>query len=178
MHKLIFYFIDEFKKKHLINLDKNISIIYRNYNKIYSENEVLEIKKFCLSTNRNLFISNNVYLANKLNLDGIYLPSFNKNFSILGKIDKRLKIIGSAHNFREIEIKKKQKVDLIFISPIFKVKKKSGFLDIHKFNILSKITKKKVIALGGIKKENIKRIKMVHCSGFAGISYFDNKIKK
>ena len=93
MHKLIFYFIDEFKKKHLINLDKNISIIYRNYNKIYSENEVLEIKKFCLSTNRNLFISNNVYLANKFNLDGIYLPSFNKNFSILGKIDKRLKII-------------------------------------------------------------------------------------
>ena len=178
MHKLIFYFIDEFKKKHLINLDKNISIIYRNYNKIYSENEVLEIKKFCLSTNRKLFISNNVYLANKFNLDGIYLPSFNKNFSILGKIDKRLKIIGSAHNYREIAIKKKQKVDLIFISPIFKVKKKSEFLDIHKFNTLSKITKKKVIALGGIKKENIKRIKMVHCSGFAGISYFDNKIKK
>ena len=178
MHKLIFYFIDEFKKKHLINLDKNISIIYRNYNKIYSENEVLEIKKFCLSTNRNLFIVNNIYLANKLKLDGIYLPSFNKNFSILGKIDKRLKIIGSAHDFREIEIKKKQKVDLIFISPIFKVKKKSEFLDVHKFNTLSKITKKKVIALGGIKEENIKRIRMVHCSGFAGISYFDDKIKK
>ena len=178
MHKLIFYFIDEFKKKHLINLDKNISIIYRNYNKIYSENEVLEIKKFCLSTNRKLFISNNVYLANKFHLDGIYLPSFNKNFSILGKIDKRLKIIGSAHNYREITIKKKQRVDLIFISPIFKVKKKSEFLDVHKFNTLSKIAKKKIIALGGIKKENIKRIKMVHCSGFAGISYFNGKIKK
>jgi len=178
MHKLKFYFIDEFKKKHLINLDKNISIIYRNYNKIYSENEVLEIKKFCLSTNRKLFISNNVYLANKFHLDGIYLPSFNKNFSILGKIDKRLKIIGSAHNYREIAIKKKQKVDLIFISPIFKVKKKSEFLDLHKFNTLSKITKKKVIALGGIKKENIKKIKMVHCSGFAGITYFKDKIKK
>ena len=106
------------------------------------------------------------------------MPSFNKNFSILGKIDKRLKIIGSAHNFREIEIKKKQKVDLIFISPIFKVKKKSEFLDVHKFNTLSKITKKKVIALGGIKKENIKKIKMVHCSGFAGISYFNDRIKK
>ena len=48
----------------------------------------------------------------------------------------------------------------------------------HKFNTLSKITKKKVIALGGIKEENIKRIRMVHCSGFAGISYFDDKIKK
>ena len=48
----------------------------------------------------------------------------------------------------------------------------------HKFNTLSKITKIKVIALGGIKKENIKKIKMVNCSGFAGISYFDDKIKK
>lgn len=178
MHKLIFYFIDKFKKKHLINLDKNVSIIYRNYNKIYSENEVLEIKKFCLSTRRNLFISNNVHLANKLNLDGIYLPSFNKNLSILRKKDKRLKIIGSAHNIREIMIKKKQKVDLIFISPIFKVRKKTEFLNVCKFNTLSKISKKKVIALGGIDKKNIKKIKMVNCSGFAGISYFSGKIKK
>ena len=115
MHKLIFYFIDESKKKHLINLDKNISIIYRNYNKTYSENEVLEIKKFCSSTKRRLFISNDLHLANKLKLDGIYLPSFNKDFSILRKKDKRLKVLGSAHNFKEIIIKKKQKVDLIFI---------------------------------------------------------------
>ena len=177
MHKLIFYFIDEFKKKHFINLDKNISIIFRNYNETYNENEVLKIKKFCLSTKRNLFISNNVYLANKLKLDGIYVPSFNKDFSILRKIDKRLKIIGSAHNIKEIMIKKKQKVDLIFISPIFKVKKKTEFLDICRFNILSKKSKKKVIALGGINKQNIKKIKMVNCSGFAGISYFNEKIK-
>ncbi len=176
MHKLIFYFIDEFKKKHFINLDKNISIIYRNYNETYNENEVLKIKKFCLSTKRNLFISNNVHLANKLKLDGIYVPSFNRDFSILRKIDKRLKIIGSAHNIKEIMIKKKQKVDLIFISPIFKVKKKTEFLDIYKFNTLSKTAKKKVIALGGINKKNIKKIKMVNCSGYAGISYFNDKI--
>tara|TARA_B100001057_G_C22638123_1_gene867119 strand:- start:318 stop:851 length:534 start_codon:yes stop_codon:yes gene_type:complete len=177
MHKLFFYFIDEFKKKHLTNLDKNISIIYRNYNKIYNESEVLEIKKFCLSTKRNLFISNNLHLANKLKLDGIYIPSFNKDFSIIRKIDKRLKIIGSAHNVREIMIKKKQKVDLIFISPIFKVKKKTDFLDIYRFNILSKMTRNRVIALGGINKQNIKKIKIVNCSGFAGISYFNDRIK-
>ena len=42
MHKLIFYFIDEYKKSHLSNLDKNISIIFRNYNKSYDENEVFD----------------------------------------------------------------------------------------------------------------------------------------
>ena len=176
MHKLIFYFIDEYKKSHLINLDKNISIIFRNYNKSYDENEVLKIKKFCLSSNRSFFISNNLHLANKLNLDGIYIPSFNKDFSVLKKKDKRLKVIGSAHNFKEILIKKKQKVDLLFISPIFKMEKKTSFLDIYKFNILSKfINKKKVIALGGINKKNIKKIKIVNCHGFAGISYFKKK---
>ena len=175
MHKLIFYFIDEYKKSHLINLDKNISIIFRNYNKNYDENEVLKIKKFCLSSNRSFFISNNLHLANKLNLDGIYIPSFNKDFSVLKKKDKRLKVIGSAHNFKEILIKKKQKVDLLFISPIFKMKKKTSFLDIYKFNILSKFINKKVIALGGINIKNIKKIKIINCHGFAGISYFKNK---
>lgn len=175
MHKLIFYFIDEYKKSHLINLDKNISIIFRNYNKSYDENEVLKIKKFCLSSNRSFFISNNLHLANKLNLDGIYIPSFNKDFSVLKKKDKRLKVIGSAHNFKEILIKKKQKVDLLFISPIFKMKKKTSFLDIYKFNILSKFINKKVIALGGINIKNIKKIKIINCHGFAGISYFKNK---
>ena len=69
-------------------------------------------------------------------------------------------------------------LDLIFISPIFKVRKKTEFLNVCKFNTLSKISKKKVIALGGIDKKNIKKIKMVNCSGFAGISYFSGKIKK
>ena len=175
MHKLIFYFIDEYKKSHLGNLDKNISILFRNYNKSYDENEVLKIKKFCLSSNRSFFISNNLHLANKLNLDGIYIPSFNKDFSVLKKKDKRLKVIGSAHNFKEILIKKKQKVDLLFISPIFKMKKKTSFLDIYKFNILSKFINKKVIALGGINIKNIKKIKIINCHGFAVISYFKNK---
>ena len=159
MHKLIFYFIDEYNENHLINLDKNISIIYRNYNKTYNENEVLKIKKFCLSSKRSFFISNDLHLANKLNLDGIYVPSFNRDFSVLKKRDKRLKIIGSAHNFKEILIKKKQNVDLLFISPIFKIEKKTKFLDIYKFNILSKFMNKKVIALGGINKKILTELK-------------------
>ena len=173
MHKLIFYFIDEFKENHLNKLNKNISIIFRNYNKTYNENEVLEIKKYCSLNNRYLYIANDLYLANKLNLDGIYIPSFNKNLTILKKRNKRLKIIGSAHNFKEIMIKKKQNVDLLFISPLFKTKKKDHYLNIYKFNILSKFSNQKVIALGGINERNIKKIKLINCSGYAAITFFD-----
>jgi thiamine monophosphate synthase len=37
---------------------------------------------------------------------------------------------------------------------------------------LDKYTKKKVVALGGISKKNIKQIKLTNVSSIAGISYF------
>ena len=174
MHKLIFYFIDEFKKKHLINLDKNISIIYRNYNKIYSENEVLEIKKFCLSTNRNLFISNNIYLANKLNLDGVYLPSFNKSTRYnCFKFKKNFDVIGSAHNVTELNTKIRQKVKSIFIAPVFK--KKRYKLGIYGFLKLKNFTNRNLIILGGVTKEKMNMISFLNAEGFAAINYFQKK---
>ena len=45
-------------------------------------------------------------------------------------------------------------------------------LGIYKFKILNKLTKKKVVALGGISKSNIKKVSLLDCYGLAGISYF------
>ena len=60
----------------------------------------------------------------KLNLDGVYLPSFNKNLNITQiSVKTKFNIIGSAHSVDEIRIKEKQGVKLIFISPLFKTKK-------------------------------------------------------
>ena len=38
---------------------------------------------------------------------------------------------------------------------------------------MSKLTKKKVISLGGISKKNIKLLKLLNEPDFAGISYFE-----
>ena len=38
------------------------------------------------------------------------------------------------------------------------------------------LSKKKSIALGGINKKNIKKIKLINAYGFSGISYFLDKI--
>ncbi len=120
-------------------------------------------------------MSNDVKLALKLNLDGVYLPSFNKSLKHLNyQIKKDFLIIGSAHNLLEIRIKEKQKISHIFISSIFK--KEKNYLGFYKFKNLSKMTKKKVIALGGINNNNIRKINMLNISGFAAIDYF-NKLK-
>ena len=117
-------------------------------------------------------MSNNVQLAMKLDLDGVYIPSFNTNTQHLAySFKKNFKIIGSAHNLKEIRIKERQKVEKIFLSSLFK--KNRNFLGINKFNLISKLTKKEIIALGGISQKNKKKLKILNQSGFAGISYFE-----
>jgi len=136
---------------------------------------LIKIKNFCRKNRRKFYLSNNVKLALKLNLDGVYLPSFNKSLKHLNyQIKKDFLIIGSAHNLLEIRIKEKQKISHIFISSIFK--KEKNYLGFYKFNNLSKMTKKKVIALGGINSNNVRKINMLNISGFAAIDYF-NKLK-
>ena len=66
-------------------------------------------------------------------------------------------------------------MELIFISPLFKTKKSKKFLNITKFNLLASKSDKKVIALGGISKKNLKMLTLTKTSGFAGISYFQKK---
>jgi len=111
-------------------------------------------------------------------LDGVYIPSFNKGVIPKNFNKNNFWIIGSAHNLKEISEKKKQGVQFLFISPLFKIKKKNQFLGPVKFNILTKHFNKKTIALGGINNENINIINKINCFGFASISYIEkNKIK-
>ena len=86
------------------------------------------------------------------------------------KLKKNFAILGSAHNLKEMRIKEKQNVDLIFLSSIFK--KNKNYLGLYKFINLKKITNKNIIALGGVNIKNAKLISLTNCFGFAGISYF------
>lgn len=172
----VFTFISRFKKEEILNLDKNVAIIFRNYEKKYNKNEIVALKQFCRSNNRKFYLSNNIKLAINLDLDGVYIPSFNKSLGIKKyNIRKKFLILGSAHNIFEIKIKEKQKVDAIFLSPLFKTKHYKQGLEIIKFNILSNFCNKKIVALGGINKKNIKKLKMTNTHGYSGISYFLNK---
>ena len=174
MHKKflkLYYFIEEFKKSIIDKQSKNTAIIYRNYKKNYEINQIISIRDYCRKKNIKFYLSNNVKLSINLDLDGAYLPSFNQTFSHLNyNFKKNFVLIGSAHNLREIRIKERQKVKEIFLSSLFK--NNGNFLGLNKFNLLSNYSKKDVIALGGISKDNIKLINLTKSIGFAGISYF------
>ena len=168
-----YYFINNFDTNIINKQDSKTIIIYRNYTaKKIDETLILKIKNYCKKRLLKFYISNDVKLAIKLNLDGAYIPSFNKNYSHLGfSYKKNFKIIGSAHNLKEIKIKELQKVRKIFLSSLFK--KNKNYLGINKFKLLSNLTKKRIVALGGISNNNLKKLKLLNNPDFAGISYFE-----
>ena len=168
-----YYFINKFDTNNIDKLNKQTAVIYRNYNlETLNKEFILKLKKYCQKKGIKFYLSNNIKLAMKLDLDGAYLPSFNKSTKHLSfSFKKKFNVIGSAHNIKEIKIKEKQRVSKIFISSVFK--KNKNYLGINKFKLISNLTKKKVVALGGISKENIKKLKLLNSSEFAGISYFE-----
>ena len=172
IHNNIYYFIDKFDRNEILSLDKKISIIYRNYEETNIDPIIEKIKETCNRNNRKFYIANNLKAALKFNSNGLYLPAFNsalhyKNLSSR----KDFKIIGSAHNYKEIKIKEKQGCVEIFITPIFYNPKNKTYLDILRFNYLNLTTNIDSIALGGINRENLKKLKCTKVIGFAGISW-------
>ena len=167
-----YYFINKFDQSHIDKLDKKVTIIFRNYKYEVDENLIIKIKRYCKKKGSIFFLSNNIKLAIKLNLDGVYIPSFNKDKKHLSySFKKNFIILGSAHNIYEIRTKELQNVKAIFLSSIFK--KNKNYLGFYKFKLLSLLTKKSLIALGGISNNNLKKISLTSCQGFAGISFFE-----
>jgi len=82
-------------------------------------------------------------------------------------------LVGSAHNNKEIKTKKTQGATAIFLSSIFK--KNKNYLGINKFKSISLLSDKPFIALGGISVNNLKKLTLTNCYGFAGISFFEQK---
>ena len=175
MHKSYpkqYYFINKFDKEIIQKQSKKTAIVFRNYTEQNKRENLVKIKNYCKKQKLKFFLSNNVKFALKLGLDGAYIPSFNRNISHLSfDLPKNFLILGSAHNLKEIRQKEIQKAKMIFISSIFKYKK--NYLGLNKFKLLSKLTARRVIALGGISKKNKRKLSLTNSFGFAGISYFE-----
>ena len=175
MHNKIlnkYYFINKFDQSHIDKQDKKTILIYRNYNHQTDEKIIIKIKDYCKKKGNKFLLSNNIKLAIKLNLDGAYIPSFNKDKKHLSySFKKKFIILGSAHNVYEMRTKELQNIETIFLSSIFKRNK--NYLGIYKFKLFSLLSNKKIVALGGVSLNNLKKLNLTNCFGFAGISFFE-----
>ena len=168
-----YYFINKLDTNLINKQDRQTAFIYRNYaDQNLNKNLIIKFKNLCKKKGRKFYFANNIKLAIQLNLDGAYIPSFDKKMSHLSyNLPKNFELFGSCHNIKEMRIKETQKVNTLFISSLFK--KNKNFLGINKFKKLKSLTKKTVVALGGISKKNINQLNLINCKKFSGISYFE-----
>ena len=168
-----YYFISSFDTNIINKQDKTTTFIYRDYKRSKLDTtKILKLKTFLKKRGNKFLLANNFKMALKFKLDGVYLPSFYRKFDHLNySTYSNFIILGSAHNLKEIRIKERQRVQGIFISSLFK--KNNNFLGINKFKIICSYSKKNIIALGGISKKNIKKLRLLNISSFAGISFFE-----
>ena len=171
--KNYYLFIENIKELNidLFKTNKKINIILRNI----KNNEIKEIIKFrkkCNSKKIKFFIANDLRIVNACNADGLYISAYNKK-KYFAKINR----IGSAHNIKEINEKTQQGCKKIIFSRLFKTKykNKKSFFDVVKFNLIQNNFNKDLIPLGGINSDNLLKLNIVKCEGFALLSEIKKK---
>ena len=161
--------LDEKIKKNIKKLN-NVQIIFNNEHfDNFSLKECIKIKDFCAKNKMPLYIINNYKIALKIKANGIFISSKNKRINMSEFFLKKFHIIGSAHNQLEYYFKIKQKCETITLSPLFFNPKYSvnRILGTVKFNLISKMWRTNLCALGGIAEKNIKKINLTNASSVA-----------
>ena len=176
LKKRYFFIIESIKDINLKNI-KNFgkyNIIYRNY----TPEDIEKLKKFrldCKVKRIPFFVANNVQLLSVLKADGLYISAYNKKLNT-NYLKNNYKIIGSAHNIKEINLKRLQGCSEIILSRLFKTsyKNKIDFLGVIKFNLISKLINASLTPLGGINLKNLNNLKNVNCKNVALSSLVKN----
>jgi thiamine monophosphate synthase len=172
--KNYYLYIDNTKSIDLDTIKKNkkVIIIYRNNAKQESYVELNKFKTKCRIKNFKFYIANDLKLATFCKADGLYMSAYNKKY-----IKHFNNLIGSAHNFKEINQKIKQGCKTIILSRLFKTsyKNKRDFLGVIKFNLIKKHYLINLVPLGGINSNNLLKLNLVNSKGLCLLSEIKKK---
>ena len=173
---LIIESIKDIDLEHIKKRNKFI-IIYRKIGKFEEVAELLKYRKRCKSKNIKFFVANDLVLAVRLGSDGVYLSAKNRSFKTLNLNRKNFNIIGSAHNIKEINLKKKQGCKYILLSRLFRVtyKPNLSYLGVNKLNTYIINIDKNIFPLGGINFSNLNKLKNIMSEGLAIMSEVKKK---
>ena len=152
-------------------------IIYRNARITEKINSLKKFRKDCRLKQVSFYIANDLSLAINLKSDGMYLSSHNRGFKSLNFRSFNFDIIGSAHDIKEVFLKKKQGCKNILFSRLFRVsyKPEMSYMGLNRFNSFVLKNSKKIVPLGGIKLSNLNKMKSVNSEGFALMSEIKKK---
>ena len=159
-----FFIIESIRDIDLKNIKNSnkFSIIYRSKNIAENIEKLIQFRKNCKIKNIDFYVSNNIKLTNILKADGIYISAFNKDLSINRLKNLNLKIIGSAHNIQELNVKTLQGCKTVFFSRLFKTSytDKPEYFGVIRYNLFKLKFKHDLVPLGGIRLTNLNKLKI------------------
>ena len=139
-----------------------------------------KIKKICKKFNVKFLINDDVYLAKKLNADGCHLGQKDMNILDARKLIGN-KIIGiTCHNSIQLaKVALKNKADYLAFGAFYlsKTKKAKYRASLNLLKKARKITKKPIVAIGGINSINYKKL-LLNKANLLAISGYIWKNKK
>lgn len=175
-----FFFLENINTQIINNIlqFKNLSLIYYP-KKDYDYEKLIEICKFSKKNKIDLYLKNNIQLAIKMSLKGVYVSSDNKRVNVKSFNYKKMEFIGIAHNLNEFFFKKRQNCKLIFLSPLFFNNKfsKNKILGIKKFMLFKTNLNYSFAALGGIEEKDINKLNLMKVGSFGFISLLHKKTR-
>jgi len=177
--KKYFLIIENIKDIDLSNIkiSKKFIIIYRNQEKNVNMHKLFKFRNQCRIKGIEFYVSNNIKLMINLKADGLYISAYNSDLRISRFKNTKYKIIGSAHNHKELRIKNIQGCSHYIYSRLFetKYKNKKGFLGLIRFNLLTFTRKEILVPLGGINFNNLNKLNIVNSGSFALMSELKKK---
>jgi len=171
--------------KIIAKLPKNSSIIIREYHldeksrKEFAQNVIKLAKK----NNIKVIIGKNIELAKKLGANGVHFSDLDKlPIQLLKKSAFKKDFILSiaCHSEKSLLKYRALGIDKLFLSPIFTTSSHNS-AKIFGFLNLAKITSKhkkygyvtnRLYALGGVRSDNLKKLRKINITGFGAIDYF------
>ena len=170
-----YLYIENTRSLNLDYIKKNnkISIIYRNNGIQENVEHLRRFRNECKNKNFKFFVANNFKLAEFIKADGVYLSSYDRKIYPKYKYN----LIGSAHSFNEIYLKKKQGCKTVILSRLFKTsyEDKKGYLGIVRFNLIQNNCLVDLVPLGGINNTNLLKLNLVISKGFCLLSEIKKK---
>ncbi len=177
--KKYFLIIENIKDIDLSNikLTNKFIIIYRNKSKINNIDKLLKFRRDCKAKKIDFYISNDCKIMVHLNADGLYISAHNINLKLSRFRNSNYKIIGSAHNIKELNLKILQGCTHFIFSRLFETayKNKKGCMGIVRFNLFKLSRKEDLVPLGGINLSNLNKLNIVKSNSFALLSEIKKK---
>lgn len=136
-------------------------------------NEAKIIKKICANYNIPFIINDNIEIAQEIDADGVHIGQNDISIVEAKKLIANNKIIGvTVHSLEEALIAEKNGASYLGVGAIFKTNSKddANVINIDELKKICLSVNIPVVAIGGIKKDNLSILQNTGISGIAVIS--------